>query len=442
MNTSEQITELLHGELTDDRSVAELMHLLSVSPEKRKAFLEQIAVSRSLIRSGGSIAPASAAMEGVFNRISTLESSAGHTVPPLPVQTPSNTESRRKRYGLALLILFAGLGAGYLLGIGNDTQTQTGIADATATRTSNALERSQAEQPGSMQSARESNPDAATSSASVAHPSHVSTSSSGVSSLQNRISELTGLLAAERSRNQALLSRIEGLQLALNSAQTATSPYQPATASGQQYSRLINSAHPAQIPVMTAQQIAAQRAEHESSTGNAASRLPALQPNRNTGPWRLEMRQHVRSSLPRIEGLSNPGDVFSDRELGASIRLQHPVRLGMAVGKTTFSQVYHTNTGGALNDTIIEQAPDLFYGRAYIAPQIFEADKFSASFELGLGGMELGPIGTAGINMEFQTTEHVRLQGGISSWLLWTSYRNQLHTSTNLNAHVGVSLNP
>lgn len=442
MNISEQITELLHGELTDDRSVAELMHLLSVSPEKRKAFLEQIAVSRKLIRSGGGIAPAPSAIDGVFSRISGLESAAGTTISPQPTQSPANTDSRRKRYGLALILLFAGLGAGYLLGIGNDTTIQSGLADAAAEHSGNGTVKDQMQQSGSTASVRENGMDVGTTPDSRTQPSQETTLLSGTSIPENRISELQGLLAIERSRNKELLGRIEGLQLALNAAQVANvSTPQTATSTAERYSRLIDGALPAQIPVITAQQIAAQRAERATRTGNA-SQLPALQPSRDTGPWRLEMRQHVRSSLPKIEGLTTPGNIFSDREIGASLRLQNPMRLGVAVGKTTFSQVYHTNTGGALNDTIIEQAPDLFYGRAYIAPQIFEVDNFSASFELGIGGLEIGPIGTAGINMELQTTDHVRLHGGISSWLLWTSYRNQLHTSTNLNAHIGVSLNP
>ncbi len=471
MNTSEQITELLHGELIDDKSVAELMHLLSVSPEKRKTFLEHVAISRHLLRSGGSIAPAPSAVEGVWNRITSLEPVPQTTATnsPTALQEPAEKESRWRRFGLVLLLLLAGMGSSYMLGSFNGEQRALKNVDRVLVPEQASQSSAQTGTPGTTavdetlsvavpnQATGTPGTTAVDEALSVAVPSQATETPATVApipvgqeerhTLSVQISNLIILLQQKDKKNSELQDEIDRLQAALLAANSnSKNPVDPTTLAQTQVATNhlqedLTNASAIDSPVVSAEQIASTNAPKDPQS-RAASTLPELQPSVDRRPWRIEMRQHIRSSLPTVNGLSGPGDIFSDRELATSLDLRVPMRLGVAVGKTAFSQVYHTNTGGALNDTIIEQAPSLFYGRAYIAPRIFEAKNFTASFELGLGGVEIGPIGTAGLNVEFQTTERVSLHGGISSWLLWTSYRNQLHTSTNLNAHFGVSLNP
>lgn len=451
MNTSELITELLHGELTDDKSVAELMHLLSVSPEKRKAFLEHVAISRRLLRSGGSIAPAPSAVEGVWDRITSLEPAPQTTTTnsPTAFQETAGKESRWRRYGLVLVLLLAGMGSSYMLGSFNGEQRalkNVNIALATEQASQSSVKTEAPDAAAVNETLSVAAPPA--TAATTAAPTHVGQTDGNRSDrLSAQFSNLTTLLAQRDQENSELRNEIDRLQTALLAANpNSKDPADPTTLTQTQQTayRLqeeLTNASALGSPVVSAQDIASANVP-EDLQPRAASTLPNLQPSVDRRPWRIAMRQHIRSSLPTVNGLSGPGDIFSDRELSTSLDLHAPIRFGVAVGKTAFSQVYHTNTGGALNDTIIEQAPSLFYGRAYIAPRIFEAKNFTASFELGLGGVEIGPIGTAGLNVEFQTTERVSLNAGVSSWLLWTSFRNQLHTSTNLNAHLGVSLTP
>ena len=55
-------------------------------------------------------------------------------------------------------------------------------------------------------------------------------------------------------------------------------------------------------------------------------------------------------------------------------------------------------------------------------------------------GKIIGPIATLGLNMEYRPIDMLSLHAGVSSWLLWTEYANQVYTSTNLNAHLGFAL--
>ena len=467
MNISEQITALLHGELTNDKSVAELMHLLSVSPEKRTTFLEHIAVSRSLVRSGGSIAPAPSATEGVWNRIAALNTAPQTTSAAVTQHNAVEKESRWKRYGLLLLLLLAGSGSGYMIGSYNGSASPISAAPAIADAPDNgapASEQTGRMNTGSMMASDLSGNNSAIASAETEvkesnltdeiHAQLGAANSSNApetNQLLAQIWQLTSQIQTEQGRNQELSRQLEIFKADLREASSANNSTENIAANpalgisiGDRLDWPLQTSS-AQLPSRVTQEtLAANRTEDALPTRRPSTVLE-LQQRSDIRPWRIEMRQHLRTSLPNVTGLNTPNNVLSDREIGASLQfnaLHAPMRLGLAVGQTTFSQVYHTNTGGALNDTIIEQAPQLLYGRAFVAPQIFEGENFAASLEFGVGGLEIGPIGTAGINMEYRTTERVSFHGGISSWLLWTSYRNQLHTSTNLNAHLGVSLTP
>lgn len=496
MTTNEQITALLHGELADDKSVAELMHRLSVSPEKRAAFLEQIQLSRSLLRSGGSFAPAPAAAQGVLDAIAAMEASDGGSMAAAGASTdapsPVTDEPRRRRLGLLLLLLLGALGGGYILG---STIATVGTEDTDGIAAASAEHRTESAPPDSERSLASRNPqknDASSQSANEpsgskglnARPNAggpnaemdrtispqeratgTSTSSADMSIRRGTAAtpaDLTAELRAARAAHDDLFSQLqheravtaqlrERVRQLDEQIAAYTSGAEPETS---------NSVAPIETPSARTRALtpAAPVTEHSAAqqspladpdgasvaSGRLAD-LPNISAADEPGLWRLEMRQFFRSSLPTVEGLSPSGDILTDREFGASIgfnALSTAVRFGVGIGKTEFAQVFHTNTGGALNDTIIEQSPRLVYGRAYVAPTIFEGESFSSALEFGVGGMEMGPIGSVGLNLEYAFTDRVRLQGGLSTWMLWTSFRNQMHTSTNLNAHVGLSITP
>jgi hypothetical protein len=41
--------------------------------------------------------------------------------------------------------------------------------------------------------------------------------------------------------------------------------------------------------------------------------------------------------------------------------------------------------------------------------------------------------------MEYHAGERATLHAGLSSWFLWTAFRDQLYTSTNLNGSIGIA---
>lgn len=452
MNTTELITELLHGELTDDRSVAELMHILSVSPEKRAAFLEHIRMSRQVLRSGRDITPPPSATQGVWARIAAAEPGLAIGLPLATVPTVRSSGGRapdRRRWGVLLLVLLAGIGGGTFLGYGITgagrssepdiavAQVPPGGTQRGSTASNESLQGTEAREEIDGRSvdeerkSMEANPIAAQ-----------------VNSLRDRIAVLGELLDRERKTNVELRAQIDVL---LRAARETTAPFDADAPATEQrpafFTMSLHESRARSLPFI-APDDGLRNASESAATSAVSERTldrPAPVAFRDSGPWRIEMRQHLRSSLPEVIGLGSSSGVFSDREIGAGFEftaLQRAMRLGVAVGGTSFSQVYHTNTGGALNDTIVEQSPSLIYGRAYVAQRLFAADRFSGSLELGAGGTEIGPIGTAGLNLEYSAADRVTVIAGLSSWLLWTSYRNQLHASTNLNAHVGISLNP
>jgi hypothetical protein len=155
-------------------------------------------------------------------------------------------------------------------------------------------------------------------------------------------------------------------------------------------------------------------------------------------------RSYARLSLPRVYGLAPAGTIIMDRELFASTELGQVdgglfsrLRAGVGVGQTQFGMVFHTNTGGQSADTIIEQSPQAFYARAFIAPELVRFDSFSGLLEVGGGYAGVGGFGTVGINLEYRPVDAVAFQIGASSWLLPTSYRGGFYLSTNVNAHLG-----
>lgn len=448
MSTNEQITALLHGELTNDRSVAELMHILSVSPEKRAVFLQHINVSRQLLRTGREITPPSSATQGVWAAIASMEPGVNAPLPisiPAPIQQPVEQKSDWKRWGLLFLLVLAVSGSSYLLGTQNaGTSLSEGPITATLSPSSPSSTSTALLQQERLQGTDV--PDNNGARRREGLPFAQDISGAKENRLQQRIADLRGEIKSQQEKNADLLAELSALRSELAEAnRKAEASPTPLTSAAINTDRL-QEGEARSLPLMTsAEAETSQRTPTTSAISPETLPTPSPLSGRSAGPWRIELRQHLRSSLPGVNGLENGAGILSDREAGAGFQftaMGRSIRLGAAIGGTTFAQVYHTNTGGALNDTIIEQAPQLTYGRIYIAPSIFEGEKILGSLELGAGATELGPIGTAGLNLEYEIAERLTLQGGVSSWLLWTSFRNQVHTSTNLNAHIGVSLNP
>jgi hypothetical protein len=178
-----------------------------------------------------------------------------------------------------------------------------------------------------------------------------------------------------------------------------------------------------------------------SSTG-ATDPMEALRSVDERKGVMLGMRNNFRLSLPHIYGVPAQSNTFTDREVVASVDagalgLRAPLRFGAAFGGTQFSQVLHTNTGGVPLDTIIEQSPIFVYGRGFVSSQIISSENVATSVEFGGGGTSIGPFATLGMDLEYRVLDRVSVNGGLSSWFLFSQFRGQTNTSTNLNVHGG-----
>ena len=159
------------------------------------------------------------------------------------------------------------------------------------------------------------------------------------------------------------------------------------------------------------------------------------------------LRNNLRYAVTKVYG-QNRQNTLTDRELYLSMKLSGEgnalsnLRLGVAGGQTEYSFIAHSNTGQERNDTIFKLTRLLWYGRGYVAPQLFtwEQMNLAGALEIGAGGTQIGPFGTVGFNLEYIPSDFISVNVGVSAWQLWTQIRNQTNTSTNLNAYWGAAV--
>ncbi|MBL7989707.1 MAG: hypothetical protein JNJ94_16725 [Chlorobi bacterium] len=451
MTIQEQIIALLNGDLTNQPEAAELLHVLSVSPEKQALLIEQIRMARGYANLRANLTPPPAADAAILQGLAGIDAAIGApvvapTLSPTPSTLPANSSasvasslswySRPSiRAVAASLLLVAGVGIGYLL----FHRTDATIAES-ASGQSGAQVQLQTGGDGVSQA-------------------------DSAAMLRGYVGQLQQQLATANQNYGVALAQIESLRNRPTQTRTitlrnivhdtvhdtvliaATPPAAMATAdvsggvdssSAVQPLSLHGPSHPAivldSLMLINAPAIAL-RSPSVASQGDAASKHR----------WQVGLRNHFRMSLPKIEGLPNLQNTLTDREGFISYAMQNQqglpqLNIGAAVGETQFGLMYHTNTGGAQTDTVFLTTPILNYGRLWVAPTLLTiGEHLSASVELGGGGTEIGPFGTAGVAMEYQAGERATLHAGLASWFLWTAFRDQLYTSTNLNGSIGIA---
>jgi hypothetical protein len=455
MSIQEQITALLNGDMSDEAHVAELMHVLAVSPEKRALLVEQVAMSRAFTSMGAGVVPPGSADMNVLSALSAVDAAiAGHSQAPAaadPVAVPLGFASFKTLASLlALLLVAAGLGAGYAFwGRGSAPAAPAGRnvrgADPSA---------------GLLAVARDS-----------------------VAQLRARLAALDADHRGSLDQIKALRERPERVRVVYRDRTISSSEHSIADGSTRRSgSRAIAADHsnatantdaPANADAAVRQRTMS--AVIDNAALRSASPKPAIDPRsellaarapssvavaeesndsreEGVGRWQVGLRDNFRLSLPRVYGLAGNRSILFDKDVMATYRmgegeggLLSAFRLGLSAGETEFSQILHTNTGGVPVDTVIEQSPTLQYVRLLLAPELIRTEQMTGSVELGAGGAMqhlrmIGPVATFGLNLEYRPIDLVSIQAGASSWLLWTDFRNQSYVSTNLNAHLGFAV--
>lgn len=442
MTIQEQIIALLNGDLTNQPEAAELLHVLSVSPEKQALLIEQIRMTRGYANLRANVTPPPAADAAILQGLAGIDAAIGVPAATSGSATASAGVSGSVASSLwyarpsiravaASLLLVAGVGIGYLL----FNRTESRIAESASGQSAAQVQ---------------------------LHTGGGISQTDSAAMLRGYVSQLQQQLATANQHYGVALAQIDELRnrpaqlrtrtitlhdtvlipatppTALASADMAEMTIGVDSASAIQPSSLHGPSHPAivldSLMLINAPAIAL-RSASVASLGEASSKYR----------WQVGLRNHFRMSLPKIEGLPNLQNTLTDREGFISYAMQSQqglpqLNIGAAVGETQFGLMYHTNTGGAQTDTVFLTTPILNYGRLWVAPTLLTiGEQLSASLELGGGGTEIGPFGTAGVAMEYHAGERATLHAGLSSWFLWTAFRDQLYTSTNLNGSIGIA---
>ena len=424
MSIHEQITALLDGELVDAGAVDELLHVLAVSPEKRELLVDQLALKRRYASSAAAVVPPVAADLAIMRGLGAVDASivassgGGMSTMPSPVaHVAAPTMWRRVAAAAIVLLLLAGAyGIGYWTrGDATTIMIENAGGVKTGTTTLSPVLLSQARDSIAMLSAQLASVNARASAASMSRTEvrRVPRSAASVThggdfelSVPKPASSAIADVASQLSRVEARApGAVRNVAIA-DAAARSSSLLTP---------RFVERPEVA-APVAAASPVGAQ----------------------------IGMRTNFRLSLPRVYGLSPSATVLSDREIIGSYelgnddgRLLSRIRAGVAFGQTQFGQVFHTNTGGAPVDTIFEQSPQVLYGRMYIAPELVRFEQATGMLEVGGGYSGAGGFGSVGLNVEYRPIEQLALHGGASTWLLWSSYREVVNLSTNLNLHLG-----
>jgi len=438
MSIHEQITALLDGELIDTSSVGELLHVLAVSPEKRDLLVEQLVLKRRFAASAATIVPPARADLAIMGGLAAIDAGfAGggaaaaandDALAPVPI-APRIPGWRMLMYGVMTLVLMLGaFGAGYMLR--NDATLVNTSASATGSPTTGSPVDDAA-----LAAARDS---IARLQRAMATLAAGQPNTAGAVESRSTYAPARTPLSSESRTTESRAAESRTTEPRSTDSQTSV----PVAANDRDSDYLIPS-HPRGAD-----------GESLSRAGRGVTRpgrSPELEPMTalaapEAGPIGLQLgvRNNFRLSLPRVYGLTPAPTVLLDREVVGSIALGGAddglfsrVRAGAAFGQTQFSMVFHSNTGGEEIDTIYEQSPQPFYGRAFLAPELVRFDRFAGLLEVGGGYSGAGGFGTVGFNIEYRPLDEIAIHAGASTWLLWTSFREAVDLSTNVNAHLG-----
>ncbi len=437
MNIQDSITALLNGEMTGESELAELMHRLAVSPEKRALLVEQIRMSRAYRALGSSTTPTSAADAAVFSGLAAIDrgfASAAAMEPPV-VQAESAGAGWPLRSGIAAMVAVAllciGVAGGLLLGSNApEPRPAAAVSDGDAAGlvmlgiAQDSLTRARMEIAMLRENAR---------------------------TLHARIERLSALSLRQKA---LLATRRQASRAPVAAAVTVASTHAELRSMAVR-SRPAVAANDSRAELPTVQPVGLREAPLHGFDAApiraraAAPRVGELDLGEVGGTplgVEVELRNNLRLSLPRVYGLSTSPTIFADRELQASLHLARSsflsssLRGGIAVGETEFSQVLTPSTDGRTTDSLVRQSPRLLYARGFLAPEVLRIANFSTALELGVGGTQIGPLGTIGVQTEYHANQWLSATAGVSAWMLWTSLDGQIYTSTNLNIHYGIGI--
>jgi|GEM_PF-4424510 len=422
MNTHEQIIALLNGDLKNDSDVADLLHILSVSYEKRRTLLKQLQMSRMLNGSARTITPSHAADARLWQSIAAEKAA---TPSPLPLVERDSFWRRFFSLPAALLLLLL-VGISTMMGYWLRPVTETPRAYDAPSGTMSSQMR------GQIQALTETT-DSLQGLLVTAHDSLAllrtqnSMASGHTPSSQNRVTIFPERRSAAREILRAPTAETE--ELAIPIPKHDRSPSDPMLQAMALRDAPV-SLSPLSRPALSS------RGEH-IPWEDAGERSDKTR-------WRAGLRKYMRASFPQMTDLAIQQPPTSDQEIHINYKLLGTERtdfeLGLAAGQMTFAQRFHTMPSSGTQDTIVEQSPPLLYGRAFIGSPLINIGSFSTVLELSAGAASVGPLGMVGLSLEYRPVDLFAVEVGASGWMLATQFRGNTYTSFNLNAHWGLTI--
>lgn len=421
MSIQEEITALLNGELADESRVAELMHVLAVSPEKRQLMVEQIRMSRAFSALGSSVAPPRGADERIWQGIHAVDAA----IVPLATAAPLAGIGMLGRAGLlsviAMLLMGLGIGAGYMLGFDYAVSSRTSIANAPQEDPTFLL----------LVTAQDS---------LDASRRQIQALGNGYDRALGRIGELQRIDSTRISELARQNIRLAELQKQVSSLSSRNIQQPERVIEG---TRLLPPA-PGEIHLKLVDPVP----QTDRPMIEVPGVVPPIEIPKSEDRFQVGMRHNFRQSFPRVYGLSTPASLFRDKEIVATMGVADDpkssgrVRIGGAIGETQFSQIFHTNRVQIGIDEIIRQSPALLYARGFVELPVYSLDAMDlgTSIELGAGGTVIGPLATAGVNAQWAPTDRIVINGGVSIWMLATGLEEEIYTSYNFNPYLGFAI--
>ncbi|MBS1911785.1 MAG: hypothetical protein JST22_07350 [Bacteroidetes bacterium] len=471
MTLHEEITALLQGDVTDPERVAELMHVLAVSPEKQSIFIEQIQLTRALTSLAGSVSPPRKADQAIWQGLAAVDAAIAGTPQdapvnpsepgPIPAEKPVAGFRFGTRGGAAIAsLLLMGLlfGVAYMLPDGMAVGERTNSA-GDERMLSDLVRHATAADEVMLASAF----------MATENPQLHS-----LTDLRSQLDDLNARYLAQTHLVEALRSRGERVRVVYRDRPAADRvDLQDANGNASQ-DRTTQPAPPKQLeseprnesrtPVAIARveprtPIAAMHRDAGISEQPETARRIAMNasspldeaPSSTSGPWQVGVRDQFRLSLPRVYGLAGNRTILFDKELlvsyhfGGENSLLSAMRLSLAAGETQFAQIFHTNVGGQPSDSIVMQSPSLQYARLLLAPELVRTKSVTGALEIGAGLATsqlkpVGPTASFGVNLEYRPIDRFSINVGTSAWMLWSQHLTSTVVSTNLNGHLGFAV--
>jgi hypothetical protein len=427
-----EIQELLEGSLSDER-MAELLHRLSVSPEKRAAFRQHMALDAAIQHDR-----TASALTGLEDAAIWAAVSGGTAA----TTSSGPTSTLLGWFARSAAVVVIGVGT-YLLGANPSTNIfrsgatdhpavaqQAAPAERTATGSTSqdiSSPSATASQPIAERSGEESAADRSTmlkQNPSVSTTTSAGSRSNSGSGSQNVVQERAGTALTHRSQQPHE-------RISLPSKQTV--PASESTSRTTQPFNNPNSTKPNDLGSTEAKPVEPETKpapEMRHAPSDIPAEMPATIAALRTNGFEFGFSERVGKITPTPQGINDPDPEFSNRSLDFSIRFLEG-RLGIGARGTygTFSSV-RLEASANEETGVVDSKPKLeaqkgLVGEFFVNYRFPLGERFAIGAELSGGGSSTYTKGSADLLGLWFVSDRIGIQAGIGLGNYWYNLNSQ-----------------